>query len=156
MKTLGWRCLCPPECETTTEVMPTWKALWTQRMRWQKGTLTDLRSYGLSRVTRSYWARQAGLYGGFTVSLACLAIMLAALAGSPGVSVPWTAGILSVTLLERTWTVRRAGWRGMLLAALILPEAYYALWQSVLFFAAARAELAGRDIAWGHLARGAA
>jgi hypothetical protein len=33
-------------------------------------------------------------------------------------------GILSVTVVERTWTVRRAGWRGMLVAALIVPESY--------------------------------
>jgi hypothetical protein len=82
VKTLGWKCLCPPECETTTEVMPTWKALWTQRIRWQKGTLGDLRAYGLGRVTRSYWARQTGLYGGFAVSFVCLGIML------PGTSHP--------------------------------------------------------------------
>jgi cellulose synthase/poly-beta-1,6-N-acetylglucosamine synthase-like glycosyltransferase len=156
VKTLGWKCLCPPECETTTEVMPTWKDLWTQRMRWQKGTISDLRSYGLTRVTRSYWVRQAGLYGGFAVSFVCMAIMLAALLTSPGVSVLWTAGILSVTLIERTWTVRRAGWRGMLIAALILPEAYYSLWQGCLFFAALKADLQGREIAWGHIAREAA
>jgi cellulose synthase/poly-beta-1,6-N-acetylglucosamine synthase-like glycosyltransferase len=153
VKSLGWRCLCPPECETTTEVMPTWTALWVQRMRWQNGTLVDLRSYGLSRVTRTYWARQAGLYGGFAVSYACLAIMIAALVVSPGVSVAWTAGILTVTLIERTWTVRRAGWRGMLLAALIIPEAYYALWQGCLFFAALRAAAKKRELAWGHLTR---
>jgi hypothetical protein len=34
-------------------------------MRRQKGTLGDLRAYGISRVTRTYWARQARLYGGF-------------------------------------------------------------------------------------------
>jgi biofilm PGA synthesis N-glycosyltransferase PgaC len=153
VKTLGWKCLCPPECETTTEVMPTWKALWTQRMRWQKGTLGDLRAYGLGRVTRSYWARQTGLYGGFAVSFVCLGIMLAALLTDPGISMAWTAGILSVTVVERTWTVRRAGWRGMLVAALIVPESYYALWQGWMFFAALKADLQRREIAWGHITR---
>jgi cellulose synthase/poly-beta-1,6-N-acetylglucosamine synthase-like glycosyltransferase len=153
VKTLGWRCLCPPACETTTEVMPTWKALWTQRMRWQKGTLGDLNAYGISRVTRSYWARQAGLYGGFGASLICLLIMLATVFIHPGISVAWTAGILSVTVMERTWTVRRAGWRGMLLAMTILPEAYYALFQAWLFFSAARASMLRHEIAWGHVLR---
>jgi cellulose synthase/poly-beta-1,6-N-acetylglucosamine synthase-like glycosyltransferase len=153
VKSLGWKCLCPPGCETTTEVMPTWSALWTQRMRWQKGTLGDLSLYGMSKVTRSYWARQAGLYGGFAVSFVCLTIMIAALLTDPGISVVWTAGILGVTLAERTWTVRRGGWRGMLVAAVILPEAFYALWQGWLFFSALRAHMLRREIAWGHLAR---
>jgi poly-beta-1,6-N-acetyl-D-glucosamine synthase len=156
VKTLGWKCLSVAQCETTTEVMPTVKALWTQRMRWQKGTLGDLQEYGLTKVTCSYWLRQAGLYGGFAVSYACLLVMVVALLTWPGVSLAWTAGILSVTLLERTWTVRRAGWRGILLAAVLVPEGLYALWQGYLFFAAAVASLQRREIAWGHLAREAA
>jgi poly-beta-1,6-N-acetyl-D-glucosamine synthase len=153
VKSLGWKCLSARACETTTEVMPTWKDLWTQRMRWQKGTLGDLRAYGMNRVTRSYWARQAGLYGGFAVSFVCLFIMLGALLTRPGISVVWTAGILSVTLWERIWTVQRAGWRGMLLAALILPETFYALFQGWLFFSALKADLLRREIVWGHVLR---
>jgi poly-beta-1,6-N-acetyl-D-glucosamine synthase len=154
VKTLGFRCLCPPECETITEVMPDWGALWTQRMRWQKGTLGDLSSYGLTRVTFWYWMRQVGLYGGFAISYACLFIMIGALLTAPGVSLAWTVGILSVTLIERTWTVRRGGRHGMLLAALILPEAFYAMWQGWLFFSAAAASIQRREVAWGHIARG--
>lgn len=153
VKTLGWKCLSMASCETTTEVMPTVKALWTQRMRWQKGTLGDLHTYGLTKVTSSYWLRQAGLYGGFAISYACLFILVGALLTLPGFSVAWTAGVLSVTLIERTWTARRAGWRGILLSALILPEALYSLWQGWLFFAAAVSNLQRREIAWGHLAR---
>jgi poly-beta-1,6-N-acetyl-D-glucosamine synthase len=151
VKSLGWKCLSPAGCLTTTEVMPTLRALWKQRMRWQTGTLRDLRTYGVTRVTRSYWARQAGLYGGFGLSFACLAIMILALVQAPGISPVWTTAILSITLVERTWTVRRAGWRGVLLALIILPEAIYALFQGVLFFAAFRADLQRRDVEWGHL-----
>jgi poly-beta-1,6-N-acetyl-D-glucosamine synthase len=153
VKTLGWKCLTVAQCETTTEVMPTVKALWTQRMRWQQGTLGDLHAYGLTKMTFSYWLRQAGLYGGFAVSYACLFVLIAALVIWPQFSLWWTGGVLSITLIERTWTVRRAGWRGMLLAALIVPEQLYSLWQGWLFFAAAVASLQRREIAWGHLAR---
>jgi poly-beta-1,6-N-acetyl-D-glucosamine synthase len=151
VKTLGWKCLSPAGCRTITEVMPTWRALWTQRMRWQVGTLSDLSSYGMSRVTWSYWARQAGLYGGFMLSFACLAVMILALVQAPGISEAWTAGCLTVTLAERTWTARRAGWRGVLLAVAILPEALYALFQGWLFFAAFCAHLQRREVRWGHL-----
>ena len=57
-------------------------------MRWQKGTLGDLSAYGFTRVTRSYWMRQAGLCG-FWISLVCLGIMIFALSTSPGISVAW-------------------------------------------------------------------
>jgi hypothetical protein len=124
-------------------------------MRWQKGTLGDLSAYGFTRVTRSYWLRQAGLYGGFAVSFACLGIMIFALTTSPGISVAWTAGILSVTAVERTVTVRRGGWPAMLLALVILPEAFYALWQGWMFFCAAYAAIQRKEISWGHLNRGA-
>jgi biofilm PGA synthesis N-glycosyltransferase PgaC len=153
VKALGWKCLTVAQCETTTEVMPTVGALWTQRMRWQKGTLGDLHAYGLTKMTLSYWLRQVGLYGGFAVSYACLFILIGAVIVFPQFSVAWTGGVLSISVIERTWTVRRAGWRGMLLAALIVPEGIYSLWQGWLFFAAAVASLQRREIAWGHLAR---
>lgn len=70
------------------------------------------------------------------------------------VSLAWTVGIISVTLIERTWTVRRGGRRGTLLAALILPEAFYAIWQGWLFFSAATATIQRREVAWGHISRG--
>jgi poly-beta-1,6-N-acetyl-D-glucosamine synthase len=62
LKTLGRRCLAVQGCETVTELMPTWTALWTQRIRWQKGALNDLRRYGLTAVTSLYWIRQAIIY----------------------------------------------------------------------------------------------
>jgi cellulose synthase/poly-beta-1,6-N-acetylglucosamine synthase-like glycosyltransferase len=151
VKTLGWKCLSPEGCVTITEVMPTWRALWKQRMRWQVGTLGDLSSYGMTKVTGSYWARQVGLYGGFALSFACLAIMILALVKVPAVNEMWTVGVLSVTLAERTWTARRAGWSGMLLALVILPEALYSIFQGCLFFAALCAHMQRREVEWGHL-----
>jgi poly-beta-1,6-N-acetyl-D-glucosamine synthase len=48
LKTLGYRCLCPPGCTARTELMPTWQHLFRQRLRWQSGTLTALRRYGFT------------------------------------------------------------------------------------------------------------
>ena len=46
--------------------------------------------------------------------------------------------------------------RGMLLAAPILPEAFYAMWQGWLFFSAAAASirLQRREVAWGAYSAG--
>lgn len=153
LKTLGHRCLPARGCRTITEMMPTWGDLWRQRVRWQKGALCDLWSYGLSRVTMTYWLRQFSIYAGLIGSIICWWIIIASLVGRPGVNVAWTAGILGVNFVERLWTVRRAGWRGMLLSALMVPEFLYDVFRMGVFLWALAAALAGRDIAWGHVSR---
>ena len=52
-----------------TEVMPTWKALWVQRLRWQRGALENLGAYGLRPQTFRYWAQQLGIgYGAIALA----------------------------------------------------------------------------------------
>ena len=50
---------CPdglrPAVPVVTEVMPTWPALWRQRMRWQRGALENIGAYGFTRATLRYW-----------------------------------------------------------------------------------------------------
>jgi cellulose synthase/poly-beta-1,6-N-acetylglucosamine synthase-like glycosyltransferase len=153
LKTLGFRCVCPSGCETTTEVMPTWRDLFRQRIRWQKGALGDLRAYGISRVTVGYWSRQALIYLAFCASIACWAIIAWSLAGHPGINVPWTAGVLSVTLAERIWTVRRGGMWAIMLCTLVVPEMGYDLFRLAYFFQALFDELMHRETAWNHVIR---
>ena len=44
--------------------MPTWRALWAQRLRWQRGALENLGAYGLRPQTFRYWVQQLGIgYG---------------------------------------------------------------------------------------------
>ena len=47
IKSLGALMISPSECTVVTEVMPTWRALWAQRLRWQRGALENLGAYGL-------------------------------------------------------------------------------------------------------------
>ncbi len=154
MKTLGWRCLCPTGCETLTEVMPTWKDLWTAAVALAEGH--PGRPVGLRVHAGDPLVLDAP--GWAVRRLRDLVRVprdhdLRALT-SPGISVAWTVGILSVTAVERTVTVRRGGWRAMLPAVLILPEAYYSLWQAWLFMSAAYAAILRKEISWGHLDRG--
>lgn len=152
LKTLGRRCLAVDGCETTTELMPTWQALWTQRIRWQKGALNDLRRYGLTVVTSLYWIRQVIIYSGLFASVACWLIMASAFTSHPGFNFAWTGSILGVNFAERLWTVRRAGRAGMLVSALMVPEFAYDTWRMVVFLRAIIDEVTQRDIEWGHLA----
>ena len=153
LKTLGYRTVAGEGCETTTEVMPDWHALFRQRLRWQKGTLEDLRTYGLTRVTFGYWLKQIGMYGAFLLSIACWIIMGFAIAKSPGINLAWTAAILSITFGERIWTVRKVGAAGLFLCVLTIPEFGYDIFRLVVFFRAAADVVRGREIEWGHLNR---
>ena len=62
LKTLGYQPVGPRDARAVTEVMPTVKALRQQRVRWQRGTLESLFTYGFNPVTRRYWLVQTMTY----------------------------------------------------------------------------------------------
>lgn len=129
IKHLGHECVSPMDCWVSTEVMPTWRQLWVQRVRWQRGALDNLRAYGITRVTTPYAARQAWN----------LAEMLV-LAGYLGLSA-WTAvdGTLRFTpfwltiggifVAERVVSARKAGPAAVLIAATMVVEMGYAIFK---------------------------
>ncbi len=154
IKTLGWRCIAPEGCTASTEIMPTWRHLFRQRLRWQSGTLTALRDYGLTRVTAGNWTRQVFFYVRYFAQMACLAIIGFSMARNPGFYMPaWIAVILSAIYLERVITVRRAGLKGILLAILLIPEWCYGMFDGLYLIRALVNEFTGKEIAWGHLAQ---
>jgi poly-beta-1,6-N-acetyl-D-glucosamine synthase len=154
LKTLGYRCLCAPGCTAVTELMPTWGHLFRQRLRWQSGTLTALRQYGITRATWTNWARQAFFYLRYCSQLACWGILAWALAAHPGLTMqPWVLAMTLAIYLERLVTVRRAGTRGVLLALLLFPEWWYGMFDGLYLFEALRHEVTQRNVAWVHVVR---
>jgi poly-beta-1,6-N-acetyl-D-glucosamine synthase len=134
LKTLGYRPESPPACRVVTEVMPTVSKLWHQRVRWQRGAVENLRTYGWTKATRGYIIRQLGMAG----SVAALALFLLVTCVSVlashhfGVSAPWAmVGVLFVA--ERVVTVRRAGWLAMLVASVLVIELLYDLFQHAVY-----------------------
>jgi cellulose synthase/poly-beta-1,6-N-acetylglucosamine synthase-like glycosyltransferase len=39
LKSLGALMISPAQCTVITELMPSWRTLWSQRLRWQRGAL---------------------------------------------------------------------------------------------------------------------
>ncbi len=135
VKTLGYRAMSPAGCAVTTEVMPTLGKLWHQRLRWQRGALENLRDYGWTRVTARYFAQQFLMGFGALSFLVYITFMITytTLYGWPGFSPFWTAiGLLF--MVEKTVSVRRAGPRAVLVAALMIPEMFYDLFQHAIYF----------------------
>ncbi|WP_435610032.1 glycosyltransferase family 2 protein [Streptomyces sp. C10-9-1] len=137
VKTLGYRTMSPAACTVTTEVMTTLPALWHQRLRWQRGALENLRDYGWTRVTAPYFGKQIMMGVGalaFGLYLTFVALQLA-YAGHLGLHPFWTA-VGAVFVVEKVVSVWAAGWRSRLLAALLIPELAYDLFQHAVFFRA--------------------
>jgi cellulose synthase/poly-beta-1,6-N-acetylglucosamine synthase-like glycosyltransferase len=154
LKTLGFRCLAAPGCAAVTELMPTLRYLFRQRLRWQSGTLTALRNYGVTRATWGSWARQAFFYARYCAQMACWGIIAFSLAERPSLQMPlWALGMLAVIYLERVITVRKAGTKGILLAILLIPEWCYGTFDGLYLFPALRIEITGRNLSWGHVVR---
>ncbi|WP_432041437.1 glycosyltransferase family 2 protein [Streptomyces cadmiisoli] len=137
VKTLGYRTMSPAGCAVTTEVMTSLAALWNQRLRWQRGALENLRTYGFTRVTAPYFGKQIMMGAGalaFALYLLFVALQIAYL-GALGVSPFWTA-IGGIFVVEKVVSVWRAGWRARLLASVLVIELLYDLFQHAVYFRA--------------------
>ena len=144
----------PLECRVTTELMPSWKALWGQRKRWQRGALENLGAYGITPGTARYWGQQIGIgYGTVALISAMLLMLVTVLALDQWVWFPFWVVILAIFWLERVITAWRAGWRARVLAALLLPELGYDLYLQVVFITCLKDIILGRGAEWGHVQR---
>ena len=89
LKSLGAKMISPMQCRVITEVMPTWRALWRQRMRWQRGALENIGAYGLTRATLRYWLQQLGIGYGTIALNAYLLLMLITLLAADSFELVW-------------------------------------------------------------------
>ncbi|MFE6890728.1 glycosyltransferase [Streptomyces sp. NPDC057694] len=114
---LGYEVISPAGCTLVTEVMPTWRDLWRQRLRWKRGAVENCFQYGMTRITWRYWGRQLLTFLGVLVTFVYLGTIVWALA-SDGLHVqPFWIAVTGIFVVERVVTVRLRGWRQMLVAA---------------------------------------
>jgi biofilm PGA synthesis N-glycosyltransferase PgaC len=116
--TLHYRIKSPADCMLVTEVMPSWRELWAQRLRWKRGAVENCVQYGWTRVTRPYWGRQVLALLGVLVTLAYFSTVAVALGTGAGLHIqPFWLAVTGVFVIERVVTVRLRGWKYMLAAA---------------------------------------
>jgi hypothetical protein len=103
--------------------MPTWHALWQQRVRWKRGALENLFQYGFTSITRRYWGRQLVTHIGVMVTLIYLLTIVASVCTTGTVHLHWIwLCITGIFVAERVVTVRRRGRVQMFLASLLVVE----------------------------------
>lgn len=149
LKTLGFATLSPPQCDAVTDVMPTLKGLWRQRIRWQRGAFTDLHTYGLNKLTAWYYMAQASwCFGMLTVLLIAVQIALVVSTTGHFSPAPIWIGTLPLFIAHRILTVRRTGAKGMLVAATLIPETAYDFFRYGVYLTCAWKAITRRETAW--------
>ncbi|WP_107773119.1 glycosyltransferase [Nocardioides sediminis] len=152
LKCLGALMISPRECTVVTEVMPSWRALWNQRLRWQRGALENLGAYGLRPQTFRYWMQQLGIgYGVIALGSYLALILLMVLATSTWVWFPFWIGIGLVFTLERVVTVWHGGWTARLLGLSLFPELFYAMFLNVVYVKGVWDLSLARQATWKHV-----
>ncbi|MGL3807543.1 glycosyltransferase family 2 protein [Paeniglutamicibacter sp. R2-26] len=152
LKSLGALTISPSECTVVTELMPTWRTLWNQRLRWQRGALENLGAYGMTPQTVRYWAQQLGIGYGVIALFSYLALLLVmALALDTWIWFPFWLGLGAVFSIERVVTVWKGGWRARMLAVLLIPELCFDMYLNFVYVKGIIDSAVGRRAAWTHL-----
>lgn len=145
-----YRTMAPNACRASTDLMPTTKMLWAQRLRWYRGAFECLKDYGFVRgvrsdiawLTFSLWAAASRWL--FLLALAVTVMTVGHMAFSP-----WLMLLFGFASVIRIVQVRALGWKYMVLAGLMVEELYYAFFlEAVLWRSVYLAFLSKRDGAW--------
>jgi poly-beta-1,6-N-acetyl-D-glucosamine synthase len=141
----GWRCHVSPTVRAYTDSMPTVKALWGQRMKWQAGTIEDLLSFGLNHLTWRDWGQQAlGLLNAAARALWLFVILGALALGLLNVAWYWIAFPFLFIALDvyRATRIPHRDRTDLLIAGSFFPNEFFmwlragwflASWSSVLW-----------------------
>lgn len=154
LKSLGASMVSPPGCRVITELMPTWRNLWNQRMRWQRGAVENIGAYGLTPATVRYWGQQMGIgYSVIAFYSFIFLILITVVSIDRWVWYPFWLWVGAVFVLEQVVTVWRAGWRARILAVLLFPELLYSMFIQLVFVKGLVDITLRRRAGWGHVRR---
>ncbi|WP_035771781.1 glycosyltransferase family 2 protein [Arthrobacter sp. Br18] len=152
LKSLGALIISPLQCSVVTELMPSWKTLWAQRLRWQRGALENLGAYGITPQTLRYWAQQLGIgYSVIALSTYLLLIFLMVFSLDNWVWFPFWLGLGLLFSAERVITVWHGGWRARFLAAALLPELFFDMFLNIVYIKGIIDISLGRQANWKHV-----
>lgn len=150
IKTLGYRTMSPKECIVRTEVMLTWRDLWHQRLRWQRGAMENLREYGFSRVTRPYFGQQlVMMLGVFAMWLFVGLTVLSVVTATFQIHLVWFA-VGMIFVVERIVTVWAGGFKALAITLPLVIEFLYDIFLQAVIIAAIFTMLRGRAANWYH------
>lgn len=150
LKTLGALIISPATCTVVTEVMPTLRALWVQRLRWQRGALENIGAYGITPPTLRYWAQQLGIgYSVIALTSFLSLILITLLALHIWIWFPFWLGLGVVFTIERVVSAWKGGWPARLLAVTVIPELFFDMFLNLIYIKGIIDITRGRQGSWG-------
>jgi cellulose synthase/poly-beta-1,6-N-acetylglucosamine synthase-like glycosyltransferase len=152
-KELGYRVVSPKDCTVKTAMMPTLASLYRQRLRWQRGALENLISHGLNRHTAPYAIRQVLTYFGVLFLPFYLWTLTVALIVQSSLNFfqPLWVGVAVLYVAEQTFSVRKGGWRAVLVSLAVLPEIFLNVFLNVVYVISYYGSLFATDEKWGRM-----
>jgi len=152
-KELGYRVVSPKDCTVKTAMMPTLGSLYKQRRRWQRGALENLIAHGLNRHTAPYAIRQALTYLGVLFLPFYLWTLTVALITQSSLDFFQPLWVLVAVLyvVEQTFSVRKGGWRAVLVSLAVVPEIFLDVFLNIIYVMSFYGALFATDEAWGRM-----
>ena len=151
MKSMGALMMSPPECMVETELMPNLSSLWKQRLRWERGAMENIATYGLTSTTVRYWSQQLGLaYSVFALWTYYLLIFLQFVSTETWIWYPFWIIMGLIFIAEKVWTVRNSDWKAKLLASTLVIELLYDTFLGIIFVKGSIDMAFRREAHWGN------
>ena len=130
LRTLGYTCRVSAEVRAYTGAMLTLKTLWAQRLKWQVGTVRDLKSIGLNPLTRiDWWQQFLGLVAAL-IRVSWVALLAIGILYTGHVQLLrywWVFPVVFVACdVREAWRMPHRTWADVLTAATLLPQESFA------------------------------
>jgi cellulose synthase/poly-beta-1,6-N-acetylglucosamine synthase-like glycosyltransferase len=147
VRELGWRCQVSPTVPAYTDSMKTLTALWNQRIKWSAGTVEDLLSFGVNRLTIRDWGQQAlGLMSAIVRILWVLLWVVGAATGQLHPNWTWWAFTALFIVLDFVAALKIPGRdkTDVFLAVILVPNEIFAWMRAGWFIASWWLVMTGR------------
>jgi cellulose synthase/poly-beta-1,6-N-acetylglucosamine synthase-like glycosyltransferase len=137
LRSFGWSCKVSADVRAYTGAMLSMRTLWAQRMKWQVGTVADLRAIGLNRQTRIDWWQQVLGMISAVIRVSWIALLILGVALTHHFQLMkfwWVFPLLfAICDVREVWRVPHRTWADVLTAAFIVPQELFAFMRAAWF-----------------------
>jgi cellulose synthase/poly-beta-1,6-N-acetylglucosamine synthase-like glycosyltransferase len=153
VKELGYRVVSPKDCTVKTAMMPDLKSLFKQRRRWQRGALENIIAHRINSHTAPYLIRQVGTYLGVLFLPFYVYTLIVALVTQSDINFlhPLWVTVAVVYLIEQTFSVRKGGFRAILVSLAIIPEILLNIFLNIIYVITFFGALFATNESWGRM-----
>ncbi len=137
MRSFGWSCKVSADVRAYTGAMLSMRTLWAQRMKWQVGTVADLRAIGFNKQTRiDWWQQFLGMISAI-IRVSWIGLLFLGLALTHHFHLMkfwWIFPLLFAFCdVREVWRVPHRTWADVVTAAFIIPQELFAFMRAAWF-----------------------